>query len=71
MSSDIRILLVDDFEVNQKIARQHLHKGGYTVDLAANGQQAVEAFKQNRYDLILMDIDMPVIDGYEAANSIR
>jgi CheY-like chemotaxis protein/HPt (histidine-containing phosphotransfer) domain-containing protein len=71
MCSDIRILLVDDFEVNQKIARQHLHKGGYTVDLAANGQQAVEAFKQNRYDLILMDIDMPVMDGYEAANSIR
>ena len=71
MCSDIRILLVDDFEVNRKIARQHLLKGGYTVDLAADGQQAVDAFKQNRYDLILMDIDMPVMDGYEAANSIR
>jgi len=71
MCSDIRILLVDDFEVNQKIVRQHLQKGGYTVDLAANGQQAVEAFRQNRYALILMDIDMPVMDGNEAANSIR
>lgn len=71
MSSDIRILLVDDFEVNQKIARQHLYKGGYKVDLASNGQQAVEAFTQNRYDLILMDIDMPVMDGYEAAGAIR
>ena len=71
MSSDIRILLVDDFEVNQKIARQHLHKGGYEVDLASNGQQAVEAFAQNRYDLILMDIDMPIMDGYEAAGAIR
>jgi CheY-like chemotaxis protein len=71
MGSDIRILLVDDFEVNQKIARQHLNKGGYEVDLASNGQQAVEAFTQNRYDLILMDIDMPVMDGYEAAGAIR
>ena len=71
MSTDFRILLVDDFEVNQKIARLHLHKGGYEVDLAANGQQAVEAFMQNRYDLILMDIDMPVMDGFEAALSIR
>lgn len=71
MCPDIRILLVDDFEVNQKIVRQHLHKVGYTVDLAANGQQAVEAFMQNRYDLILMDIDMPVMNGYEAADSIR
>jgi len=71
MCSDFRILLVDDFEVNQKIVRQHLQKGGYTVDLAANGQQAVDAFRQNRYALILMDIDMPVMDGHEAAKSIR
>ncbi len=67
----VRILLVEDYPTNQRVALQHLHHQGYTVDLAENGQQAVTAFEQNRYHLILMDIQMPVMDGYQATRQIR
>ena len=66
-----RILLAEDYAVNQKIGQLFLQKAGYRVDIAENGQQAVEAYKQNHYDLILMDIKMPVMDGYEATKAIR
>jgi len=66
-----RILVADDTEVNQKIAQLILQKAGYQVDVVGNGQQAVEACQQNRYDLILMDIQMPVMDGHEATGAIR
>ena len=67
----VQILLVEDYPTNQKVAMRHLRRAGYQVDLAENGQLAVEAFKQKQYDLILMDMQMPVMDGYEATKAIR
>ena len=66
-----RILVADDYEVNQKIVQLILQKSGYCVDIVENGQQAVETCQQNHYDLILMDIQMPLMDGHEATKQIR
>jgi len=68
---EIQILLAEDYPTNQQVALRHLSGAGYTVDLAENGQMAVDAFRRKRYDLVLMDIQMPVLDGYEATQEIR
>ena len=68
---ETQILLAEDYPTNQQMALRHLSRAGYQVDLAENGQQAVEAYKRKHYDLILMDIQMPVMDGYEATKEIR
>ena len=65
------ILLVDDYEVNQIIGRKHLESVGYDVDVAPDGAEAVRAFESKNYDLILMDIEMPVLDGWECTQKIR
>jgi CheY-like chemotaxis protein/HPt (histidine-containing phosphotransfer) domain-containing protein len=67
----VRILLAEDYPTNQQVAMAHLQEAGYQVTLAEDGQQAVESCKQRHYDLILMDIQMPVMDGYEASKAIR
>lgn len=66
-----RILLVDDSEDNRQLIELYLKKLPYEVDIAENGAIAVEKFEQNRYDLILMDVQMPIMDGYTATKVIR
>jgi len=68
---EVQILLAEDYPTNQQVAMRHLQRAGYRIDLAENGLQAVEAYKRKRYDLILMDIQMPVMDGYVATQQIR
>jgi len=66
-----RILLVEDNLINQKVSLQSLRGMGFDVELAVNGLEAIEKFKQSQYDLILMDIQMPVMDGITATKKIR
>ena len=68
---EIQILLVEDYPTNQQVAMRHLIKAGYQVDLAEDGSQAVKAYKRKNYDLIFMDIQMPIMDGYAATQEIR
>ena len=66
-----KILLVEDNKINQKVAAIMLEKLGHDVVIANNGQEAVDQFKNNKFDMIFMDIQMPVMSGEEATKAIR
>ena len=66
-----KVLVAEDQEINQEIMVELLAKKGVNCDVAANGMEVIEKFKKESYDLILMDCQMPVMDGYDASRGIR
>jgi CheY-like chemotaxis protein/HPt (histidine-containing phosphotransfer) domain-containing protein len=70
-ASSVRILVAEDSPLNQQVALKQLEKLGYAAEAVADGGQALEAHKRAPYDIILMDCQMPVLSGYEAAWQIR
>jgi two-component system sensor histidine kinase/response regulator len=71
LEASLRILLVEDNLINQKVAVQILQKNGHRVVVAGDGQQALDALDGGAFDLVLMDLQMPVMDGFEATAAIR
>lgn len=70
-NSKAKILVVEDSEMNCKLILKILNNKGLSCDFAFNGQEAVDAYKSGQYDLIFMDCQMPILDGYEATKEIR
>jgi len=67
----LRVLVAEDQEVNQELICRLLSRAGHTVALANNGREAVDRWRRERFDLVLMDMQMPIMDGLEAAAAIR
>lgn len=67
----VRILMAEDNAINQRVGKLILQRAGFAIDLVADGSEALEAHRANPYDLILMDCQMPTMDGFEACRHIR
>jgi two-component system, sensor histidine kinase and response regulator len=67
----LRILMAEDNVINQRVGKLILQRAGFDIDLVADGNEALEAHRRNPYDVILMDCQMPIMDGFEASRSIR
>jgi PAS domain S-box-containing protein len=66
-----RVLLAEDTPVNQLVARAMLEKSGWTVELVENGQEALDALARDTFDVVILDCQMPILDGFSAARAIR
>ncbi len=71
MTDEIKILLVEDDDALRFIVKDNLEQNGYMVDTAVNGNEAVELFEKNQYNLIILDVMLPLIDGFKVAEHIR
>lgn len=71
MLSDLKILLCEDNTLNQKLAKRVINKFGFQVEIAGNGKIGIEKLQKERFDLVLMDLQMPEMDGYQAVMAIR
>ncbi|MDQ6531434.1 ATP-binding protein [Flavobacterium sp. LHD-85] len=68
---NLKILLCEDNVLNQKLAKSVINNFGFDLDIAQNGEEGIELLSQNKYDLVLMDLQMPVKDGYQTTEYIR
>jgi CheY-like chemotaxis protein len=71
IQTTVRILMAEDNGINQRVGKLILQRAGFCIDLVADGSEALEAHRSNPYDVILMDCQMPVMDGFEACRHIR